>query len=65
MSDKKQSAKVAITVRITTHFKKHWWKWCLLVLSVGIAFSGWSYKSGDKEIKKDGIKIPGISKAAE
>lgn len=45
------------------HIKKHWWKWCLIFLSVGLAVSGFSYKDKKREIKKEGIKIPGISKA--
>jgi hypothetical protein len=37
--------------------KKHWWKWCILLLSAGIAFSGFGVKCGSSEFKKDGVDI--------
>jgi len=31
-----------IIVPILNHFRKNWWKWCLLLLCAGLALSGYS-----------------------
>ena len=41
---------------VLTHFKKHWWKWVLLILALGWAFSGFSCESETVVIKKSPIK---------
>lgn len=38
--------------KILNHFKKHWWKWLLMIVTSGLAFSGYSCKIGETELKK-------------
>ena len=35
--------------------KKHWWKAVLILLSIGIMVTGFSFKCGENEVKKDPI----------
>ena len=46
-----------VTELILKHFKVHWWKWSIFVLTAGIALSGYKCQTKKFTFEKSPVRI--------
>jgi len=51
-----------IANKVISFLKYHWWKFALILISVGIAISSFSIKIGNAEIKKGQVPLDQIKR---